>query len=138
VLAGLVVVLAVVLVGIGAINAVPMLTTTPGEALADDMIAAWNAHDPDAARAFYTDDAFVWSTANKEPEARGIDEIAALAQYGGLTIERTGPVNETAFIAWWPIHVISTYDVAGADAVAVMVLNDGKIAAHWVIWDGAP
>jgi hypothetical protein len=59
-----------------------------------------------------------------------------MAQYGGLTIERTGPVTESAGLAWWPIHVSSAYDVNGDDAVAVMVLSDGKIAQHWVIWGG--
>jgi hypothetical protein len=137
-LAGLVVVLAVALAAIGTTYAVGMLTTTPGEALADDMIVAWNAHDADAARAFYTSDAFVMTSAGTTPDASGIDEIAALARYGGLTIERTGPVTERAGLVWWPIRVTSTYDVAGAGAVAVMVLNDGKIAEHWVIWDGTP
>lgn len=135
-LVGLVIVLAVALGAFAATYAAPLLTTTPGEALADDMIAAWNAHDPVATRAFYTDDAFAWSSANSEPEARGIDEIASMAQYGGLTIERTGPVTESAGLAWWPIHVSSAYDVHGDDAVAVMVLRDGKIAQHWVIWRG--
>lgn len=134
-LIGLVVVLAIGTLALGTVLVVPMVTTTPGEALADRTIAAWNEFDDQAIRAQYADDAIVWSSVDKEPAAAGVDEIAALAQYGGMTIERIGPVAERGNLVWYPVHVTSGYDVSGSDAVVALYLEEGRIVQHWVVWD---
>lgn len=134
-LVALVVVLALGLLGLGAAYVAPMVTTTPGEALIEANVAAWNARDADAVRAFYTEDAVLWTSDSATPAATGIDEIASLVQYSGLTIELLSPVSEQGNLAWDLVHVRSSYDVSGSDAVAVFYLRDGKIAQHWVIWD---
>ena len=113
-LVGLVVVLVIGLLALGSVLVVPMVTTTPGEALADRTIAAWNEFDDQAIRAQYADDAIVWSSDGTTPAAAGVDEIAALAQYGGMTIERIGSVTERGNLVWYPVHVTSSYDVSGS------------------------
>jgi hypothetical protein len=132
---GVVVLLGATLV-LGAMLFGPTVSTSPNERFADDMIAAWNDRDPDRLRAVYTEDAFVWTSAGTAADATGIDEIVDLARFSGLTIERIGPISEHPTLLSYPIHVSNSYDVEGDDAVAVLVLQDGKIAEHWVIWSG--
>ena len=131
---GVVILLGATLV-LGAIAFGPSLSTSPDERFVDDMIAAWNDPDPDRLREVYTSSAFVWQSGSANAEAKGIDEIVDLARYGGLTIERVGPVSAQATNRYFPIHVTNRYDVEGDDAVAVLVLENGKIAEHWVIWE---
>ena len=82
-LAGAVVVLAITVLGLGAVIVQPMVTTTPGEALVDRLIAAWNVSDEQEIRALYTDDAFIWMNIDTKPSASGIDEIVDMARYSG-------------------------------------------------------
>ncbi|OGN81353.1 MAG: hypothetical protein A2X23_08925 [Chloroflexi bacterium GWC2_73_18] len=134
-LAGAVVVLAVAVLGLGAVIVQPMVTATPGEALVDRLIAAWNVSDEQEIRAVYTDDAIIWMSHSATPSATGIDEVADLARYGGVKVERIGPVSERGNLVWLLHHVTSDYDVSGSDAVLVLYLRDGKVAQQWVIWD---
>jgi hypothetical protein len=121
---------------LGAMLFWPTVSTSANEQFADDMIAAWNDRDPDRLRAVYTEAAFVWTSAGTAADANGINEIVDLARFSGLTIERIGPVSEQPNLLSYPIHVSNSYDVEGDDAVAVLVLQNGKIAEHWVIWSG--
>lgn len=134
-LTALVVLLAGILLGLAAVLAAPALTTSAGEATADELIAAWNDHDLDAIRGIYTEDAVVWTSASATAEASGMDEILNLVQYGGVTVERIGPVTERGHLYSWLAHVSNAYDVSGDDAVVVVVLESGLIVQHWVIWD---
>ena len=130
-----VIILAIATIGLAAILLAPSVTTTAGEALADDVVAAWNGPDGPGIRDLYTDDAIVWTSDSAEPAAIGVEEIAVLAQYGGFTIERIGAVSERGNLVSYPAHVSTNYDVSGSDAVVVLYLRDGRIAQHWVIWD---
>jgi hypothetical protein len=134
-LIALIALLAVAVLVLGAMLIGPMVTTTPHEAMIRANVAAWNAHDADAVRANYTDDAILWTSDSATPTARGADEIASTAQYGGLTVEIVGPMREQGNLVWMLNHVSSGYDVAGDDEVTVFYLRDGKIAQQWVVWN---
>lgn len=134
-LVGLIVVLAIAVLALGAILIQPSLTTTPGERLSDRAIAAWNDFDEDEIRALYAADAFLWTNIDQSPTASGVDEIVDTARYAGLKIERIGPVSEMGHLVWSPSHVSSAYDVSGSDEVAVFYVENGKITQQWVIWD---
>lgn len=134
-LAGPLVVLAITVLGLGALIVQPMITTTPGEALVDRLIAAWNLSDEQEIRALYTDDAFIWMNIDTKPSASGIEEIVDMARYSGVKVERIGPVMERGNLVWSLDHVSTDYDVSGSDAVDVYYLRDGKVAQHWIIWD---
>ena len=134
-LSGAVVVLAVAVIGLGAALVAPTVTRSPTTALVDRMIGAWNVFDGDTIRSLYADDSFVFASSGATPAAKGIDEVVSLAQWGGFSIERLGPVTERATLTWFPAHVSTTYDVSGSDAVVVLRLRDGKITQHWVIWN---
>lgn len=133
-LVGAVAVLLVVVIALAAMLAAPMTTASPLTDLVDRNIAAWNEFDGDTIRSVYADDAFIFTSADTASAASGIDEIVSLAQWGGFTIERLGPVTQRGAQIWYPIHVSTTYDVGGDDALAVMLTRDGRITQHWVIW----
>lgn len=133
-LVGAVAVLVLAVLALGALAVAPNITPTANTALVDRNIAAWNTFDGDTIRSVYADDAYVFASSESTPVAQGIDEIVSLAQWGGFTIERLGPVTERGPLAWFPIHVSTTYDVAGDSALAVLSIEDGKITQHWVIW----
>jgi hypothetical protein len=134
-LVGAVVVLAVTVLALAAVIVQPMLTTSYGEALSDRLLASWNVYDDQAIRAVYADDAIIWMSHSAAPSATGIDEVADLARYGGVKVERIGPVSERGNLVWFLHHVTNDYDVSGSDAVLVLYLRDGKVAQQWVIWD---
>jgi hypothetical protein len=133
-LVGAIVLLLVVVIALGAMLAAPLATTSPTTDLINRNIAAWNDFDADTIRSIYADDAFMFASSELTPVASGIDEIVSLAQWGGYSIERLGPLTERGSMVWYPIHVSTTYDVAGDDALSVVLVRDGKIAQHWVIW----
>ena len=135
VLVAVIVVLLAATLGLAAAFVAPTVTTSPSEAFADEMIAAWNGRDLDRIREVYAEEAFVWPSACTAPEATGIDELRDLVRYGGLTVERVGPVVERGGLRSFPIHVSNTYDIQGDDAMAILVIEDGRISQHWVIWD---
>jgi hypothetical protein len=135
VLVAVIVILLAATLGLAAAFVAPAMTTSPGEAFADEMIAAWNTRDIDRIREIYTEEAFVWQSASTAPKATGIDEIVDLVRYGGLTVERIGPIVERGNLRTYPIHVSNTYDIQGDDAMAILAMEDGRIAQHWVIWD---
>jgi len=134
-LVGTVIVLAITVLALGAVIVQPMLITSPGETLADRLVASWNVYDDQEIRAVYTNDAIVWMSNSATPSATGIDKVADLARYGGVKVERIGPVSERGNLVWFLHHVTSDYDVSGSDAVLVLYLRDGKVAQQWVIWD---
>ena len=134
-LVGAVVVLAIVVVALGALLVAPTLSTPRSQALVDGNIAAWNAPAAHELVEYYADDAIVYASGESSPAATGIEEIMRLAQYGGFQIERIGPVTERGNLVWYPAHVSNSYDVSGSDAVVVYYMRDGKVAQHWVIWD---
>ena len=129
-----VIILAVVALALGAMLAAPMVTTTPNEALVDRMAAAWTKFDEATLRDVYTEDAFIWTSDTTTP-TKGVDDIVGVARWSGTTVERIGPTTERGNLVSYPVHVSSTFDVSGSDAVAVLYMRDGKIAQHWVIWD---
>lgn len=134
-LVGLIAVLAIAVLALGTLLVAPMLATTPHEAMIRANVAAWNAHDADAVRANYTEDAILWTSDSASPTAKGADEIVSTAQFGGLTVEIVGPISERGNLVWMVNHVSSGYDVSGDDEVTVFFLRDGKIAQQWVVWN---
>lgn len=133
-LIGAILILVVAVIGLGAVLAAPMVTTSPTTGLIDRNIAAWNAFDEATIRDVYAEDAFIFASSESTPVAKGIDEVVSLARWGGFSIERLGPVIERSSLAWYPVHISTTYDVAGDIAVIVLELRDGRIAQHWVVW----
>ena len=134
-LVGAIVVLAIVLVALGAMLLAPAVTPPAAQAQVDGNIEAWNTPAADKLMQYYAKDAFLFASGESSPAASGIDEIIELARYGGFQIERIGPVSERGNLVWYLAHVSSSYDVSGSDAVVVYYMRDGKVAQHWVIWD---
>lgn len=130
-----VVVLLVAVLALGAMLVQPSLTTTPGEALANRAIAAWNEFNEEELRAVYAEDAFLWMNTATEPTAIGIDEIVDTARYAGLTVVPLNEVSERGHLVWGLSHVTSAYDVSGSDEVVVFYVENGKITQQWVVWD---
>lgn len=116
----------------------PMLTTTPGEAILNRLVAAWNDGDLDAVRELYAEDAFIWLSNSDEPLAIGIEEIVEEVQFNaqsGFRVELIGPVSEKLNLVWAPGLVTTDYDAGGDEELTVLVLEGGQIVQHWVIWE---
>jgi ketosteroid isomerase-like protein len=119
----------------------PAVTTSSGEAIHRDVMAAWNTGDVDAARSLYAPDAIVQLSNFDRPLAEGIDDIVAEVEYQaqvGFVVERTGPVTESEGLVSAPVHISTDADAYGDDAIVVLVVSgEDKIVEHWTIWGGS-
>lgn len=114
----------------------PTVTTTDGEAVANDMMAAWNSGSTQDFSDVYAERVVLTTTDDADPSV-GLDDVIARAteaQAGGFQVERVGAFTETQQLIAFPASL--TTDDAGSDELMVVLRYDdaGAIVEHHVIW----
>ena len=132
----LVALFAVIAIVVGGLFIYPTVTTTDGEAVADDMMAAWNSGTTQDFSDVYAQRVVLTTTDDTDPSV-GLDAVIARAteaQAGGFRVERVGAFTETEQLIAFPASV--TTDDAGSEELMVVLRVDdaGAIVEQHVIW----
>ena len=132
---GLVALFAVIAMVVGGLFIYPTVTTTDGEAIANDMMAAWNSGSTQDFSDVYAERVVLTTTDDAVPSV-GLDDVIARATeaQAGFQVERVGAFTETEQLIAFPASV--TTDDAGSDELMVVLRYDdaGAIVEHHVIW----
>jgi len=126
-------VLAGVLIGVGTWELVDRAVTdnsakADATALIDELSVAVERHDADAVAALVTPDIVVRSGA---VTVTGVRAIRGLASTPGAKLDRTAPVSVNGDFATTFMDVTAPGGLGHRDAVAVLQLEDGKVARLW-------
>jgi hypothetical protein len=126
----------VVALVVGVLFLYPTVTTTDGEAIANDMMAAWNSGTTQDFSDIYAESVVLTTTDDAEPDA-GLDDViasATVAQAAGFQVERVGAYTETGQLIAFPASV--TTDDAGSDELMVVLRYDdaGAIVEQHMHW----
>ena len=132
----LVALFAVIAIVVGGLFIYPTVTTTEGEAVANDMMAVWNSGTTQDFSDVYAQRVVLTTNDDADPSV-GLDDViarATVAQAGGFRIERVGAFTETEQLIAFPASV--TTDDAGSDELMVVLRVDdaGAIVEQHVIW----
>jgi hypothetical protein len=132
----LVALFAVIALAVGAVLLYPAITTADGEAVANDMMAAWNSGTTQGFSDVYAERVVLTTTDDADPSV-GLDDVIARAneaQADGFQVERVGAFTETGQLIAFPASI--TTDDAGADELIVVLRYDdaGVIVEQHVIW----
>ena len=132
----LVALFAVIAMVVGGLFIYPTVTTTDGEAIANDMMAAWNSGSTQDFSDVYAERVVLATTDDADPSV-GLDDVIARAteaQAGGFQVERVGAFTETEQLIAFPASV--TTDDAGSDELMVVLRysDAGAIVEQHVIW----
>ena len=132
VLVGLLGVIALVL---GALFLYPTVTTTDGEAIANDMMAAWNSGTTEDFADIYAQGVVLTTTDDVDPD-RGLEAVVARAteaQADGFRVEPIGSFTETDQLVAYPAK--ATTDTGSDELMVVLRYDDaGRIVEQHVTW----
>jgi hypothetical protein len=130
----LIVVLGAAVLALGATVVYPAVTTTPGEAVMNDFMDAWNSGVVTAFPDVYAPNATIVLSDGQTYKGLGeIEATAGTAQGQGFQVERTGAATESDNLIAYPATVTIGSDTG--NAMIVLRYDDaGMVLEQQVIW----